>query len=76
MAKAEDPDPFLAELGTRLRTMRALRGMSRRVLSKSSGLSARYIAQMEGGKGNVSIMLLRQLSDAMGVKLEDLVKGL
>jgi XRE family aerobic/anaerobic benzoate catabolism transcriptional regulator len=73
MAKAEDPDRFLAELGKRLRTMRALRGMSRRVLSKASGLSARYIAQMEGGKGNVSIMLLRQLSNAMGVKLEDVI---
>src|SRR5262249_43775531 len=74
MVKAEDQaDAFLAELGERVRNMRALRGMSRRVLSKASGLSARYIAQMESGKGNVSIMLLRQLANAMGVKLEDLI---
>ena len=74
MAKAEDPEhAFLAELGERLRTMRALRGMSRRVLSKASGLSARYIAQTEGGKGNVSIKLLRRVAGAMGVRVEDLI---
>lgn len=74
MAKAEDPeDVFLSELGQRLRKMRTLRGMSRKVLSKASGLSERYIAQMESGEGNVSIILLRRLSNAMGAKLEDLI---
>jgi XRE family aerobic/anaerobic benzoate catabolism transcriptional regulator len=74
MGKAEDPeDVFLAELGQRLRKTRALRGMSRKVLAKESGLSERYIAQMESGEGNVSIILLRRLSNAMGAKLEDLL---
>jgi XRE family aerobic/anaerobic benzoate catabolism transcriptional regulator len=74
MAKAEDPeDAFLAELGERVRKMRALRGMSRKVLSKVSGLSQRYIAQLESGEGNVSIILLRRVSNAMGAKLEDLI---
>ena len=52
--------------------MRALRGMSRKVLAKVSGISERYIAQLESGKGNVSIVLLRRVSDAMGAHLEDL----
>ena len=74
MGKAEDPeDVFLAELGQRLRKTRALRGMSRKVVAKESGLSERYIAQMESGEGNVSIILLRRLSNAMGAKLEDLL---
>jgi len=74
MAKAEDPeDVFLAELGQRVRKMRELRGMSRKVLSKVSGLSQRYIAQLESGEGNVSIILLRRVSHAMGSKLEDLI---
>lgn len=64
---------FLDALGQRVRTMRGLRGMSRKVLAKVSGISERYIAQLESGKGNVSIVLLRRVSGAMGAQLEDLI---
>jgi len=64
---------FLEQLGQRVRTMRALHGMSRKVLAKVSGISERYIAQLESGKGNVSIVLLRRVSGAMGAHVEDLI---
>jgi XRE family aerobic/anaerobic benzoate catabolism transcriptional regulator len=73
---SEHPDPeagFLVQLGQRVRNMRALRGMSRKVLAKVSGISERYIAQLESGKGNVSIVLLRRVSTAMAAHLEDLI---
>lgn len=74
MTDSSDPETgFLEALGQRVRTMRALRGMSRKVLAKVSGISERYIAQLEGGKGNVSIVLLRRVSNAMGAHLEDLI---
>src|SRR3954454_12930534 len=76
MTMTDQPDPetgFLEQLGQRVRTMRALRGMSRKVLAKVSGISERYIAQLESGKGNVSIVLLRRVSNAMGAHLEDLI---
>ena len=74
MTKASDPESsFLEQLGQRVRTMRALRGMSRKVLARVSGISERYIAQLESGKGNVSIVLLRRVSNAMGAQLEDLI---
>jgi XRE family transcriptional regulator, aerobic/anaerobic benzoate catabolism transcriptional regulator len=74
MTEALDPESgFLEQLGQRVRTMRALRGMSRKVLAKVSGISERYIAQLESGKGNVSIVLLRRVSNAMGAHLEDLI---
>jgi XRE family transcriptional regulator, aerobic/anaerobic benzoate catabolism transcriptional regulator len=74
MTESADPETiFLEQLGQRVRTMRALRGMSRKVLAKVSGISERYIAQLEGGKGNVSIVLLRRVSNAMGAHLEDLI---
>src|SRR6202795_1310704 len=72
----QDSDPetgFLDQLGQRVRTMRALRGMSRKVLAKVSSISERDIAQLESGKGNVSIVLLRRVSHAMGAHLEDLI---
>ena len=71
--QANPEDSFLEELGRRVRTMRALRGMSRKVLAKVSGISERYIAQLESGKGNVSIVLLRRVSNAMATHLEDLI---
>jgi XRE family transcriptional regulator, aerobic/anaerobic benzoate catabolism transcriptional regulator len=74
MTETSDPETgFLDQLGQRVRTMRALRGMSRKVLAKVSGISERYIAQLESGKGNVSIVLLRRVSSAMGAHLEDLI---
>ncbi len=74
MTEASDPETaFLKQLGQRVRTMRALRGMSRKVLAKVSGISERYIAQLESGKGNVSIVLLRRVSNAMAAHLEDLI---
>lgn len=53
---------FLAQLGSRVREMRALRGMSRRELARLAGLSERYVAQIEAGKGNVSIVRLLRIA--------------
>ncbi len=69
----DDVEAYLIELGHRVRSMRAVRGMSRKVLAQASGVSERYIAQLESGQGNVSIMLLRRVADATGAPLEDLV---
>ena len=74
MSEAKDPESdFLEQLGQRVRTLRSLHGMSRKVLAKVSGISERYIAQLESGKGNVSIVLLRRVSNAIGAPLEDLI---
>jgi XRE family aerobic/anaerobic benzoate catabolism transcriptional regulator len=64
---------FLAAFGERIRSERARRGMTRRLLARHSGISERYLAQLESGKGNVSILLLRQLATALGLPLERLV---
>ena len=66
-------DGFLRLLGERVRELRARRGMTRRILATDSAVSERYLAQLEGGQGNVSIMLLRQVANALGVPLRRLV---
>src|SRR5215467_1744320 len=74
MSTESDPEEgFLEQLGQRVRNMRSLRGMSRKVLARVSGISERYIAQLESGKGNVSIVLLRRVANAMGAHLQDLI---
>lgn len=60
-----DEAGFLAELGKRLREYRKTLGMSRHDLARASHVSERYIALIECGKGNVSILLLRRLASAL-----------
>lgn len=64
---------FLTVLGDRIRATRSRRGMTRKILARESGVSERYLAQLESGEGNISIMLLRQVAQAMGVPLSGLV---
>lgn len=66
-------DAYLAQLGERVRTTRARHGMTRKILSRDSGVSERYLAQLESGRGNISILLLRQLARALDTGLEALV---
>jgi hypothetical protein len=56
---------FLKQLGERLRTSRLGRNVSRRELARRSGISERYIARIEGGTGNVSVVLLFRLAQAL-----------
>lgn len=67
------PEAFLALLGATVRELRARRGMTRKILARESGLSQRYLAELEAGRGNISVLLLRQLAKALGVTLQRLV---
>jgi XRE family transcriptional regulator, aerobic/anaerobic benzoate catabolism transcriptional regulator len=50
--------------------------MTRRQLAARSGLSERYLAQLEGGQGNISILLIRRVADALSTSLTSLVAEL
>jgi XRE family aerobic/anaerobic benzoate catabolism transcriptional regulator len=65
---------YLARLGERVRAWRTEHGMTRRHLAGASGVSERYLAQLEAGHGNISVLLLRKVARAMGVTVEYLVK--
>jgi XRE family transcriptional regulator, aerobic/anaerobic benzoate catabolism transcriptional regulator len=69
---ATDPS-FLKLLGDRVREARARRGMTRKILARDSGVSERYLAQLETGQGNISILLLRDIAHALDVPIEALV---
>ena len=70
----QQEDAYLARLGERVRAWRAEHGMSRKALALASGVSERYLAQLEAGRGNISVLLLRKLALAMGVAVERLVR--
>ena len=81
--KIEHPDPpelpdgdreYLHRLGEHVRDLRVRRGMTRAILARDSGVSIRYLAQLESGEGNISILRLRQVAQAMAIPLEDIIR--
>ena len=69
-SKAES---YLTQLGARVRTLRSQRGMTRKALSQHAKVSERYLAQLESGRGNGSIELLRRVAKAIGIPVAQLV---
>jgi XRE family aerobic/anaerobic benzoate catabolism transcriptional regulator len=65
---------YLARLGERVRGRRTGHGMTRKQLAAASGVSERYLAQLEAGEGNISVLLLRKVAQAMSVSVESLVR--
>ncbi len=74
---AASPDRAVADLmlqvGERVRKARERKGIPRRVLSEISGVSPRYLAQLESGAGNISIGLLKRVALALDHRIEWLV---
>jgi XRE family aerobic/anaerobic benzoate catabolism transcriptional regulator len=64
----------IAELGARVRAWRARRGMTRKQLATDSGLSERFLADVEAGKGNVSINSLEAAARALNITLLELLQ--
>jgi XRE family aerobic/anaerobic benzoate catabolism transcriptional regulator len=72
-ARESARDPFLHALGERVRSLRARRGMTRRGLAQQSEVSERHLANLELGVGNASILVLRQIADALDCPLAELL---
>ncbi len=65
---------YLSLLGERVRAWRNEQGMTRKALATASGVSERYLAQLEAGEGTISVLLLRKVARALGVPVESLVR--
>lgn len=71
---AQQESAYLSQLGERVRAWRNGQGMTRKALAAASGVSERYLAQLEAGQGNISVLLLRKVAQAMHVAVENLVR--
>jgi len=65
--------PFLVALGERVRTLRSRRGMTRKAVAKAADVSERHLANLEYGAGNVSILVLLQVAQALHCDLSELL---
>jgi XRE family aerobic/anaerobic benzoate catabolism transcriptional regulator len=65
--------PFLEALGERVRTLRSRQGMTRRAVALAADVSERHLANLEYGTGNVSVLVLLQVSHALQCSLAELL---
>jgi XRE family aerobic/anaerobic benzoate catabolism transcriptional regulator len=70
---APEKHPFLVALGERVRSLRARRGMTRKAVALAADVSERHLANLEYGEGNVSILLLLQVAQALQSPLAELL---
>ncbi|NIO41819.1 MAG: helix-turn-helix domain-containing protein [Burkholderiales bacterium] len=69
-----DGTDFLKAIGERVRKARARQALSRKMLADRSGVSERYLALLESGRGNLSVLLLRQVSAALNLQPDALLR--
>ncbi len=67
---------MLAEFGSRITRLRRNLGFSRAELAVRSGLSARFLADVESGHGNISLNKLASLCQALDLEPAALLDGL
>ena len=66
---------FLQTLGTRVRARRQERDLTLAALGRRAELSSRFLADVEAGRANISVLKLVRLARALGTFAEDLVKA-
>jgi XRE family aerobic/anaerobic benzoate catabolism transcriptional regulator len=69
----QQTEGFAAEVGRLVRLGRAKRGMTRRQLAEGAGASERYLAQIEGGQGNPSVVMLKSIAEALELPVIELL---
>jgi XRE family aerobic/anaerobic benzoate catabolism transcriptional regulator len=65
--------PFLEALGERVRNLRSRQGMTRRAVAQVADVSERHLANLEYGTGNVSVLVLLQVANALQCSLAELL---
>lgn len=67
---------LLPTLGDRLRRQRKERGLTQAELARQAGVSPRFLVQLEGGTGNISVQRLAEVCTVLELPLERLFAGL
>src|SRR3954468_12758423 len=67
---------LLQEIGYVLRNERARQGMTRKMLARRSNMSERFVAEIEAGVGNPSVLSLDAIARALTLDVFDLLPAL
>jgi transcriptional regulator with XRE-family HTH domain len=65
-----------SKVGKRIKEIREKVEMSQKDLAYASDLDRSYIASVESGQRNISIVNLEKIANSLGVSLSELFKGI
>src|SRR5215510_14470017 len=68
-----DHESLLSQIGGRVRIRRTSMGWTLREIAERSGVSARFLSDLEAGKGNISVARLADVASAHDVSLVSLM---
>ena len=66
----------LKKTGLRIKTLRMERHLTQERLSNDIGMAQSYLAEVENGKRNVSLVNIVRIAKGLGVQLSELFEGI
>lgn len=73
---AKKKDPTLIRLGENLRKAREKRGLSQEELAFEARVHRTYVGGVERAEYNVTVLTLLRFTKALGITLQDAIRGL
>lgn len=71
--KIMDDRDFLKKIGIKLKVLRSLKGLSQDDIANRLDIDKSYYSKVERGLTNPTLLYLKNLSEVLDVKLEELV---
>src|SRR5258705_4138619 len=68
-----DQAALLAAIGSRVRSRRTTMGWTLKEVAGRSGISTRFLSDLETGKGNISVARLAEVARALDISLSSLL---
>src|SRR5688572_15583632 len=68
-------EALLSRLGEAVRAARGQKGLTRRELATRARVSERFLAQLESGEGNISVLRLEDVAHALDLRGADLLRA-
>lgn len=69
-------DNIQIKFGTRVKTLRHDKGLSQEQFAGLAEIDRTYVADIEGGKRNVSIVIAKKIAEALKISLSELFSNL
>ncbi len=69
-------DEIVIKLGNRIKELRLKTGMSQEKFALYIGMDRTYLASVERGKRNISILNIKKIADGLDISLSDLFSDL
>jgi len=69
------PEPLLIHIGKRIKRLRQSRGWTQVIMAERIGMDRSFLADVERGKHNISILNLHLIATGLNVSMSKLLSG-